>query len=1030
MARMTPQPAGSPPPSESRTPTPDETIEDTDAFRDQVLDVSAPRSPTPAGSGGAPHMVPVEALRTGRILAGRYQIIQRLGVGGMGEVFKATDAELDSLVVAIKVLPPILATNARSVNRLRTEAAISLKLTHPNICRLQTFRVDGDVKFLVMEYIEGQTLEELLDVTPERRMAPDRLLPIARDVAQALDFAHGLRPPILHRDIKPSNVMVTPGKQGKVLDFGIARELKDSMTRMTGKDTSGTLLYMSPEQFTGSTPTAASDIYSFAAMLYECISGHAPFWQGSIAHQLLNQQPGPIPGVGEEINRALQCGLAKNGAERPPSAKALLDMMEGKAPPKPVSARPAEFTVASRPAKARPEKSHRHGVLAWFFVLLIALSAVGVLGVKQRWWPQSVLEWFGADVKIADVIAEQDEAERLWEKVKDVDPGQKVGLSLKEVEVLLRTANDQTTKKDYGDAINTFRTIQERCNDISVLDGARANTRELVNVAATARAEADAVAARDDATDLWNNAVAAVDRAGEQFESGEFGEADVNLRSAVSLFGQAAAQARTAKEIESARGSYEQKWASVDEAILGQYGGAVWEEAQKALRAAKQGGVRSATLTKWGEAAALLDRAWELAVREKQACDAVSGHLKEATKRFAERDYAAALKQVDSALAIQPECREANVLKARIVSSRSSVRVEELFESDPAGALEWADQAIPDLRSLLSLVPDDPDGMAMLTRIQELRSHLEGLFRRGRKLTGHSEWVSAIAFRAGTKELVTGSWDRTLIVWDTATGEKLRTIQATGNVVSVAYSHDGSLLAWAEGPRAVIIPAAGGEPKVLKGHLLSVTALAFSPDGKRLVTCGSDDSARIWDVATGDCLRTLDHGADANCGCFSPDGTLIATGAADGNVRIWDVEEGRPPVVLDGGEVGVLAVGFSPDGKLVASGDGSGAIRIWDSSSHALKTSLDGHRGSVSCLAFSPQSGRLASSGGDKIIRLWEVSSGRCVQELKEHSDWVRSVQFSPEGGQLASGGDDKALIIWEKGLRAPSVEVAPADSK
>ena len=262
-------------------------------------------------------------LGPGAVLGGRYHIIEQLGAGGMGQVFKALDAEMNDMPVAIKVLPPALAGNKRSIENLRREAAIALKLSHPNICRLHTFNSDGAIKYIVMEYIAGKTLEELLDARPERRMALSEVLPIAAQASAALDFAHAQRPPILHRDIKPSNIMLTPYGTAKVLDFGIAREMKESMTRVTGKETSGTLLYMSPEQFSGERVGPASDVYSFAATLYECLGGHPPFWQGAIGHQLLHMEPKEIAGLPPHVNAALMAALAKNPEERPRSARAL-----------------------------------------------------------------------------------------------------------------------------------------------------------------------------------------------------------------------------------------------------------------------------------------------------------------------------------------------------------------------------------------------------------------------------------------------------------------------------------------------------------------------------------------------------------------------------------------------------------------------------------------------------------------------------------------------------------------------------------
>lgn len=285
-------------------------------------DVTRQPGQTPEDSAAQPGMTPM-GLQEGQVLAGRYRIEQLLGSGGMGEVWKAWDTELD-IPVALKVLPPILARNRASVEALKREATLSLQLSHTGLCRLYNFHADGDTKFLVMEYIQGKTLEDLLDDREERRLPLDQVLPIAEQIAEAMDAAHSTTPPVTHRDIKPSNIMVTDDGRAKLLDFGIARQLKDSMTRVTGKETSGTLLYMAPEQYAGQDPTPASDVYSLAATVYECLCGHPPFYQGAIGHQLLHMEPNPLSNVPEHVNRALQAGLTKDPAARPVSGKELV----------------------------------------------------------------------------------------------------------------------------------------------------------------------------------------------------------------------------------------------------------------------------------------------------------------------------------------------------------------------------------------------------------------------------------------------------------------------------------------------------------------------------------------------------------------------------------------------------------------------------------------------------------------------------------------------------------------------------------
>ena len=149
-----------------------------------------PRRPADVTLDGAATVSTV-GLGPGRVLAQRYEVLSLVGTGGMGEVWKAVDREMLGMAVAVKVLPPVLAHNKRSIEALRREAVISLRLSHPSVCRLHTFHSDGDTKFLVMEYLEGRTLEALLDERPGRKLGLAETVAIAKQVAEALEHAHG-----------------------------------------------------------------------------------------------------------------------------------------------------------------------------------------------------------------------------------------------------------------------------------------------------------------------------------------------------------------------------------------------------------------------------------------------------------------------------------------------------------------------------------------------------------------------------------------------------------------------------------------------------------------------------------------------------------------------------------------------------------------------------------------------------------------------------------------------------------------------
>jgi len=256
------------------------------------------------------------SLEQGEVLSDRYRLMRELGRGGMGVVWLAEDEHLDNRPVAIKVLPSALCRNARAVARLKKEALTNLELTHPHIVRLFNFEQDPQrsaVAYLVMQYVKGKTLDDLLAEHPDG-LPLERVQKWADQLAQAIDHAHAKQ--ILHRDIKPSNIIIDGDDNAYLMDFGIAREAKDTMTRVTGRDSSGTLPYMSPQQVDGQN-SKSNDIYSFAASLYEAIKGEPPFSTGDLYQQIKYRQPDPIDHVPHEINVALLCAMSKNSDERP-----------------------------------------------------------------------------------------------------------------------------------------------------------------------------------------------------------------------------------------------------------------------------------------------------------------------------------------------------------------------------------------------------------------------------------------------------------------------------------------------------------------------------------------------------------------------------------------------------------------------------------------------------------------------------------------------------------------------------------------
>ena len=253
---------------------------------------------------------------------GRYRVVRRIDAGGMGEIWEADDTLLGRRV-AIKVLAEELADDPVALRRFRREARATAMLDHPNVIRVYDF-VEGELPFLVLELLEGQTLADRL--RRDGALPPAEAARIAAAVAEGLDVAH--RAGIIHRDIKPSNIMLTAAGGVKVMDFGIAAAWEAHST--TGQQLLATASYAPPERITGGRASPAGDLYSLGVVLYEMLCGRPPFVAES-AEQLLRAQlevaPRPVRSlvfwVPPELAAACEAALAKDPAGRPASAAAL-----------------------------------------------------------------------------------------------------------------------------------------------------------------------------------------------------------------------------------------------------------------------------------------------------------------------------------------------------------------------------------------------------------------------------------------------------------------------------------------------------------------------------------------------------------------------------------------------------------------------------------------------------------------------------------------------------------------------------------
>jgi len=254
----------------------------------------------------------------------RYELLDELGRGAMGIVYKAKDKELDE-VVALKILPDQLSENQEAVRRFKIEARNARKLSHPNIVRIHDIGEEAGKKYISMEFVDGSDLKK--KVKTEGRFKLDEFFKYSSDIASALGYAHTLG--IVHRDIKPANIMLDVSDMVKVTDFGIAKLLdsaSDGEGTMVGA-VIGTPLYMSPEQVQGVPVDNRADLYAFGVMMYEFLNTKPPFTKGDLAYQHIHEQPPRIEDVPDEIWNIIAKCLEKDKDNRYANAEEIVDAL-------------------------------------------------------------------------------------------------------------------------------------------------------------------------------------------------------------------------------------------------------------------------------------------------------------------------------------------------------------------------------------------------------------------------------------------------------------------------------------------------------------------------------------------------------------------------------------------------------------------------------------------------------------------------------------------------------------------------------
>jgi WD40 repeat protein/tetratricopeptide (TPR) repeat protein len=871
-----------------------------------------------------------------------YEVLGELGHGGMGMVYQARQVAADRIVALKMILSGALA-RPEERDRFRTEARAVARLNHPHIVQVYDVGEREGCSFFSMEYVAGSSLDKRLRISlPEPREAA-RLVEM---LARAIEAVHEAG--VIHRDLKPANVLLAPsdrpgavrvaaeaGEAGmfepKVTDFGLAKwQGEDPKLTGTGQ-AMGTPSYMAPEQASGGTAlaTALADVYSLGAILYECLAGRPPFRAATVAQtlrQVVEEEPVPPRALNPAVPRdletiCLKC-LRKEPAKRYESALALADDLRRWLHGEPILARP----VGRLEKLARWCYRHPVPTAAAAIILATVATAFAIVMYSRD---QAIDAKNGAFKLAEEKTALAGQYAELAEK-HEKTANEKTALA-NEKEALAHKEREQRLLVERAAANSSLRDGQDSC------------------------------------------------------DRGDVGRGILYMAHAIDL-------------------AHEAKADDVEQAARTQL--ALWR-------------------TRWPAVSMVLPHAGDvLAVAfSADGRTLLTGGADKKARRWDAATGQPAGEPVD--LAMDP---------ARPMPGRL-----------PPGVGPFADPLL-----LGNLPGRGPDG--------------------GPKYAGE---VVAVALSPDGRALAVGTGDpsyrgRSQLV---EPGDRLRLDTGLGrlgdrlapfggpNLRDPRFGRDQMMERMMMGTAAPLWDAATGKPLHPQAWRQPTWAVAFSPDGRTLVTGGGkyqkrdgiddfgrprgfggfgynsmdplgrgdqqavSEQAHLWDVAKGQHLRSLPHDNAVLAVAFSPDGRRVLTGCADAAARLWDAHTGRQLGKAISLEGPVVAVAFSPDGRLFLTGSQtsatSGAVQLWAVDTGQAVTQPLQHQYPVLAAAFSPDGRHVLTGSGDPLsgkgeAHLWALGARGLGGQPLPHPGPVHAVAWSPDGRWIVTGCADGLARVWQ----------------